>query len=62
MLRSILVVLDGSASSVEAGLLALEFGRRHRAHVEGLGIVNSAWIQRPEPVPIGGMAYKRRSI
>jgi nucleotide-binding universal stress UspA family protein len=59
MLRSILVALDGSASSVEAGLLALELGKRHRAHVEGLGIVNSAWIQRPEPVPIGGMAYKK---
>ncbi|TIP09233.1 universal stress protein [Mesorhizobium sp.] len=59
MLRSILVALDGSASSVEAGQLALELGKRHRAHVEGLGIVNSAWIQRPEPVPIGGMAYKK---
>ena len=56
MLRSIVVALDGSASSVEAGLLALELGKRHRAHVEVLGIVNSAWIQRPEPVPIGGMA------
>ena len=26
--------------------------------MDGLGIVNSAWIQRPEAVPIGGMAYK----
>lgn len=59
MLRSIVVALDGSDSSVEAGLLALELGKRHGARVEGLGIVNSAWIQRPEPVPIGGMAYKR---
>lgn len=59
MLRSIVVALDGSASSVEAGLVALELGKRHGARVEGLGIVNSAWIQRPEPVPIGGMAYKK---
>jgi nucleotide-binding universal stress UspA family protein len=59
MLRSIVVAVDGSASSVRAGLLALELGKRHRAHVEVLGIVNSAWIQRPEPVPVGGMAYKK---
>ena len=58
MLRSILVALDGSASSVEAGRLALALAGRADAHVEGLGIVNSAWIQRPEPVPLGGMAYK----
>ena len=44
MLRSILVALDGSASSVEAGRLALALAARADAHVEGLGIVNSAWI------------------
>jgi nucleotide-binding universal stress UspA family protein len=59
MLRSILVALDGSASSVEAGLMAIALAKRHGSHVEGLGIVNSGWIQRPEPVPIGGSAYKK---
>jgi nucleotide-binding universal stress UspA family protein len=59
MLKSILVALDGSASSVEAGLMAIALAKRHGCHVEGLGIVNSAWIQRPEPVPIGGSAYKK---
>lgn len=58
MLRSILIALDGSPSSLEAAGLGLELARLHQAHVEGLGIVNSAWIQRPEAVPLGGMAYK----
>src|SRR5215207_9601361 len=58
MLRSILVALDGSSSSLTAARLALALACRHNAHVEGLGIVNSAWIQRPEPVPIGGTAIK----
>ena len=58
MLRSILIALDGSPSSLQAADLGLELARRHKAHVDGLGIVNSAWIQRPEAVPIGGMAYK----
>jgi nucleotide-binding universal stress UspA family protein len=58
MLRSILIALDGSPSSLQAARRGLELAQHHRAQVEGLGIVNSAWIQRPEAVPIGGMAYK----
>ena len=58
MLRSILVALDGSESSTKASQVALQLASQHGAHVEGLGIVNSGWIQRPEPVPIGGMAVK----
>jgi nucleotide-binding universal stress UspA family protein len=58
MLRSILVALDGSGSSVRASQVALQLASRHGAHIEALGIVNSGWIQRPEPVPIGGFAIK----
>lgn len=58
MLRSILVALDGTESSTRASQIALHLASQHQAHVEGLGIVNSAWIQRPEPVPIGGIAIK----
>ena len=58
MLRSILVALDGSPSSMNAVRATLEIARRNGARVEGLGIVNSAWIQRPEAVPAGAMAYK----
>ncbi len=58
MLRSILIALDGSPSSLQAASVGLELACRHKAHVDGLGIVNSGWIQRPEAVPVGGMAYK----
>ncbi|MBF9196934.1 universal stress protein [Microvirga terrestris] len=58
MLRSIVIALDGSPSSLQAIRLGLELARRHQAHVEGLGIVNSAWIQHPEAVPADGIAYK----
>lgn len=58
MLRSILVAFDGSSSSVRASQVAIQLASQYGAHVEGLGIVNSGWIQRPEPVPIGGMAMK----
>ncbi len=52
MLRSILVALDGSSSSVRASQLVLQLGREYKSHVEGIGIVNSGWIQRPQAVPI----------
>ncbi|MFC1460456.1 hypothetical protein ACETIH_27840 [Microvirga arabica] len=58
MLCSILIALDGSPSSLKAASTGLELALRHQAHVEGLGIVNSAWIQRPEAVPAGAMVYK----
>ncbi len=61
MLRSILVALDGSKMNVTAGKLALEIAHRHKAHVEGLGIVNAPLIERPEAVPLGGAAIKAAS-
>lgn len=59
MLRSILVALDGSSSSVAGAAVALSLASRFQARVEGLGVVNSDWIQRPQAVPIGGLAYKK---
>ena len=56
MLRSIVIALDGSPSSLQAAQLGLKLAQRHQAHVEGLGIVNSAWILCPEAVPDVGMA------
>ena len=58
MLRSILVALDGSGSSVRASQVALQIASRHGAHIEGLGIIGSEGIQRPAPVPIGGISTK----
>ncbi|AZN96621.1 hypothetical protein EJ066_04575 [Mesorhizobium sp. M9A.F.Ca.ET.002.03.1.2] len=59
MLKSILVALDGSSSSIAGASFALRLAGRLCANVEGLGFVNSDWIQRPQPVPVGGLAYKR---
>jgi nucleotide-binding universal stress UspA family protein len=38
--------------------MALELAERHQAHVEGLEIVNSAWLRRAEPVPLGMVSFK----
>jgi nucleotide-binding universal stress UspA family protein len=48
MLRSILIGLDGSASSFDALLI-------------GLGIIDEPTICRPEPTGIGGSSYKKQS-
>ena len=61
MLKSILLPLDGSASSASAADTAIALGTTFHAHVEALGIVNSAYIGRPEPVPLGAVAYKLAS-
>lgn len=58
MMHSILVALDGSASSVSAMRVGFLLASKHAAHVEGLAIVNSEWIQRPEPIPLGASAFK----
>jgi nucleotide-binding universal stress UspA family protein len=58
MLRSLIVAVDGSPSSKAAAQVAFALGRRFNAHVEGLGIIDSAWIRRPQPVPAGALAYK----
>ncbi len=58
MLRSMLVALDGSSSSIMASDVAFQLAGRDSAHVTGLGVVNASWIQRPEPVPLGAIAMK----
>jgi nucleotide-binding universal stress UspA family protein len=58
MLRRILLALDGAPSGQNAAAFALDLARAHRAGATALGIVNSAWIQRPQPVPLGGFGYK----
>lgn len=61
MLRSLLVALDGSDSSISAGRFAIGLAKRVHADIEALGIVNSAWINRPEPLPVGGAALRAES-
>jgi len=58
MLRSILVGLDGSAYSTAAVELGLRWAQGSDALLVGLGIVDEPTIRAPEPVSIGGSAYK----
>ncbi len=59
MLKTLLVALDGSACSLTATTLALDWARRFDARLLGLGIVDEVSIHRPEPVPLGAGAYKK---
>lgn len=58
MLRRILLALDDSAHSEAALDLAISWAKRYSAELRAVTFLNRARIQRREPVPIGGMAYK----
>lgn len=59
MLRSILVGLDGFSCSDSAGDLGIQWAKRLNALLIGLGILDELSIRRPEPVSIGGGAFKQ---
>src|SRR5262245_57831225 len=40
------------------GELGIQWARRSGAMLVGLGIIDAPTISKPEPVPIGGSAYK----
>jgi hypothetical protein len=58
MLRSILIALDGSPGITAAVDFAVNWARRVKAEIIGLGIIDEPTICCPEPVPIGGIAMK----
>jgi nucleotide-binding universal stress UspA family protein len=58
MLRSILVGVDGSEYSTAAVDLGIQWAQRSGAVLVGLGIIDAPTISKPEPVPLGGSAYK----
>jgi nucleotide-binding universal stress UspA family protein len=58
MLRSILVGLDGSAYSAAAVELGIQWAQHSGAVLVGLGIIDAPTICKPQPVPLGGSAYK----
>src|SRR5712691_11182964 len=58
MLRSILVVIDGSAYSVATVELGIRWAQHSGAVLVGLGIIDAPTICKPQPVPLGGSAYK----
>jgi nucleotide-binding universal stress UspA family protein len=59
MLRSMLVVLDGSPSSEPVIALAFEWAARFHARLLGLGVLDAPSIEHGEPVPMGASAYKK---
>jgi len=59
MLRSVLVALDGSVYSETATSLALDWAARSGARLLGVGVLDRDSIERAEPVPLGGAAYKK---
>jgi nucleotide-binding universal stress UspA family protein len=58
MLRSILVGVDGSEYRTAAVELGIQWAQRSGAVLVGLGIIDAPTICKPEPVPLGGSAYK----
>jgi nucleotide-binding universal stress UspA family protein len=58
MLRSILVGVDGSTYSTAAVELGIQWAQRSGAVLVGLGIIDAPTISKPQPVPLGGSAYK----
>ena len=58
MLQSILVGVDGSAYSTAAVELGIQWAQHSGAVLVGLGIIDAPTICKPQPVPLGGSAYK----
>lgn len=58
MLRTILVGVNGSRFSQSAIELGLQWSKRYGAMLVGIGIIDEPGITRPQPVPLGGSAFK----
>ncbi len=60
MPKTILVGLDGSAWCDTATALGIQWAKVLHAELVGIAIIDEPTIRAPEPVPIGGGAYKSR--
>lgn len=58
MMKSIVVALDGSASSANARALALEVAGRTGTALVGIGVLDVPWMTAPRATPIGGGHYQ----
>lgn len=58
MLRSILVALDGSEYNHNGADLGIRWAGEFQGIVVGVVVIDEACSHSPEPVPIGGGAYK----
>jgi nucleotide-binding universal stress UspA family protein len=60
MLKSVLVLLGETPSSISARQYAFRLARETGAELTGLSGIDLAFIEAPKAVPIGGTAYKVR--
>jgi nucleotide-binding universal stress UspA family protein len=58
MIKSILVTLDDSESSISAKKLGVALAKDNQASVTGIGVLDQPWIAAPEAIPLGGAAFK----
>lgn len=57
-MKSILVALDNTPAGRSAGEIALGLGRKHRAKVVALSLVDLGYLAPAEPLPLGGASFK----
>lgn len=60
MLRTILVGLDGSAYSAAAVELGIRWAKKFDAMLVGLAVIDEPSIRKPQPVPLGGSAFREQ--
>ena len=58
MMKSIVVALDGSSSSVNARKTAIEVAKRTGASLIGIGVLDLPWITEARSTPIGAGSYQ----
>lgn len=58
MIKKILVALDTSPGSLSAQTLAIHLAKTHKASLGGIGVVDELWLESPEAIPLGGVAFK----
>jgi nucleotide-binding universal stress UspA family protein len=58
MMKSIVVALDGSSSSVNARKTAIEVAKRTGASLVGIGVLDTPWITEARATPVGAGSYQ----
>lgn len=57
MLKSVLLVVDGSEAGEEAKKVAVDLCKRNKSALTGVGVLDITWIVEPLPEPFVGTAY-----
>lgn len=57
MLKSILLVVDGSKAGKNAEKVAVSLACQHTAQMTGVGVLDITWLVEPLPEPFVGTAY-----